>query len=368
MLNEFLGTEFGDQHWPRDWAGDHLARVARSAGCCMASSRVSSRRPAPDRWPATAPAQTFAGLAVNFGLAAHNGRDRRRHSVVPARELREMGEDVARNIGLGRLVRRALTPLIQILVAQPLTWAINTKYLPSQFSEPMLVNPYLAATLPHDQLYNAMHLLGYSDDKIQAFIQMHQKRLNPAEVKLLVDNNLWDQQTALTYITNIGYPAELAGTILTLEDIREEKGWVDKFIAALEVDVVRGVITTDEFESLLNGTPSSGTPGVITNTTGLPISQHIKDLILATVNYKVAAGKKTRAERLSEGSSRNYSREGCSLRAISTRIGRRAGCRTRTRICGCSSSCCDSLERSPGRGKAAALPGPPRLLHREAGR
>jgi hypothetical protein len=304
VLNEFLGTEYGDQNMAHGLGvGDHLSR-ARSVGGLLFNQLEREFAPAGGGplVPSSAPAQTFSGLAINFGMASSiMGALGACVPILHLDELRELGEDVATNIGLGRLVRRALTPLIQILVAQPLTWALNTKYLPTQFKEAELVNPYLGATLPHDQLYNAMHLLGYSDDKIQAFIQMHQKRLNPAEVKLLVDNNLWSQQDGLTYISNLGYPAELAGTIMTLEDIREEKGWVDKFIAELETDVVRGVITTDEFESLLNGAPGSGAPGVLTNTTGLPLSQHIKDLILSTVTYKVAAGKRTRAERLSEG-------------------------------------------------------------------
>jgi hypothetical protein len=304
VMNEFLGTDFAAPNLPLGiGTGDHLARGKAIGGLLLGQlEREFAPAGGGPLVPNVAPAETFAGLAVNFGLAS--GIMGVLGGLVPLihlDELRELGEEVARNVGLGRLVRRALTPLIQIMVAQPLTWALNTKYLPTQFKETELVNPYLGTQLNHTQLYNAMHLLGYSDDKIQAFVQMHQKRLNPAEVKLLVDNNLWSQQDGLTYITNLGYPAELAGTILTLEDIREEKAWVDKFIAELEVDVVRGVITTDEFESLLNGVAGSGAPGVLTNTTGLPISQHIKDLILATVTFKVAASKKTRAERLSEG-------------------------------------------------------------------
>ncbi len=304
IMNEFLGSDFTAPSLPLGiGTGDHIARGKAIGGLLLGQlEREFAPAGGGPVVPNAAPAETFAGLAVNFGLASGiMGVIGGLIPLIHLDELRELGEEVARNIGLGRLVRRALTPLVQILVAQPLTWALNTKYLPTQFKETELVNPFLGTQLNQAQLYNAMHLLGYSDDKIQAFIQMHQKRLNPAEVKMLVDNNLWDQQTALTYIQNLGYPQELAGTVMTLEGLREEKAWVDKFVAELEIDVTRGVITIDEFESLLNGTPGSGAPGVLTNTAALPLSQHIKDLILATVNYKVAAAKKTRAERLSEG-------------------------------------------------------------------
>jgi hypothetical protein len=197
-----------------------------------------------------------------------------------------MGEEVATNVGLGRLVRRALTPLITTLVSNPAQWAINVKYLPTQFKETDLVNPYAQSILPHEQLYPAMHLLGYSDDKIAAFIRMHQKKLTPADLKLLLDHGQWTENQAETYIATLGYPSELQPTALLIEELKEQRTWITRLVDELEGEVKAGRVTIDEFTNVLNG---------------LPYSQATKDVIIATATYKAKAGVHLRPHRLTPG-------------------------------------------------------------------
>jgi len=311
VMHEFLGTDATTGIMPFGiGTGDHLGR-ARAIGALLYNQLESEFAPpgGAQLVPATAPAQTFSGLAVNFGLAS--GIMGLLGGLVPighVDELRALGEEVARNIGLGRLVRRALTPLIQILVAQPLTWAINTKYLPTQFTAPDLVNPYAQTLLPTAQLYAAMHLLGYSDDKIAAFIGMHQKKLAPADVALLVNNALWSQGDAQKYLAQAGWPDGAQGTLFALEDLREQQKWYDKLVAELEEEVKGGRMTVAEFTNVLNGTAVTSTiPGAGPGGTtlparqGLPYSDSVKQVILAIVQYKAAAGVKLRPHLLSQG-------------------------------------------------------------------
>jgi hypothetical protein len=289
VLSEFLGAEVANLGMPLGIStGDHIAR-ANAVGALLYNQLESEFAPANGVLvPTSAPAETFSGLAVNFGLAS--GIFGLIGGCIPGgfhvNELRELGEEVATNIGLGRLVRRALTPLVQILVAQPATWAINTKYLPTQFKEADLVNPYAAAVMPHDQIFKAMNLLGYSNDKIQAFIQLHQKKLTPHDVKILMDNGFWDATTGQDYISKLGWPTELVPTVMLLEELREDKAWYNKLIDEMETEVKNGRVTIDEFTQVLNG---------------LPYSQVVKDTIVATVNYKVKAHVAHAPHALSEG-------------------------------------------------------------------
>lgn len=197
-----------------------------------------------------------------------------------------MGEEVATNVGLGRLVRRALTPLVTTLVSLPAQWAINQKYTPTQFTESLLVNPFTASTLDHATLYRAMNLLGYANDKVEAFIKMHQKRLSPADLKLLLDHGQWTEQQAESYAAQLGYPSELQPTLLLLEELKEERGWIRSLVDDLETEVKDGRLTIDEFTTVLNG---------------LPYSQPTRDIIIATVSYKVKAAVKRRPELLTDG-------------------------------------------------------------------
>jgi hypothetical protein len=289
VLNEFLGTEFGDQHMATGLGtGDHIAR-AQAVGALLYSQLESEFAPAGGGQvvPSVAPAETFSGLAINFGLASSiMGAIGGALPFVQLEELREMGEDVARNIGLGRLVRRALTPLIQTLVANPAQWAINTKYRPTQFKEADLVNPYFSTTLPHDQLYNAMYLLGYSDDKIQAFIEMHEKKLTPADVQLLIDWGFWTTDEGTKYLQRQGWPAGFAGNVLQLEGFHEVRSWITKEVDVLLSEVQSGQITVNELAQVVDG---------------FAISPQEKNVIVALANYRGQKSHIHAPAKLSEG-------------------------------------------------------------------
>lgn len=311
VLNEFLGTDFTQGNLPMGMGtSDHLGR-ARAIGSLLYNQLESEFAPAGGGAvvPNFIPAATFSGLAVNFGLASGIiGVIGGLFPDLELGELRELGEEVARNIGLGRLVRRALTPLVTTLVSNPAQWAINTKYLPTQFKENELVNPFAQTLLPTDKLYAAMHLLGYSDDKIAAFISMHQKRLTPSDIALLVNNALWSGPDAQKYLAAGGWPEGMQGTLFALEDLREQQKWYDKLVAELEEEVKTGRMTVDEFVNVLNGTAVSstlGTPGAggisLPARQGLPYSDSVKQVIIATVKYKASAGVKLRPHLLSQG-------------------------------------------------------------------
>lgn len=289
VLTEFLGVEVGVDNLPLGIGGaDHLARAQAIGGLLVGQLEKEFIAAAGGKvQPSTAPAQTFSGLAVNFGLAS--GIMGLIGGMVPYghwEELRELGEEVANNVGLGRLVRLALRPLVQILVANPATWALNTKYTPTQFQERDLVNPYLATSLPHDQLYNAMHLLGYSDDKIAAFIEMHQKRLTPRDVQLLINWGFWSAQEATEYIQRQGWPAGFAGNVLQLEGFHEVAGWITKEIELLLSEVGSGQITVTEFAQTIDG---------------FAVSQPVKDVVVALANYRAAKSHLKKQARLSGG-------------------------------------------------------------------
>ena len=288
VLNEFLGTSFTVDSLPLGiGTGDHLARAQTIGALLYSQLEAEFAPPGGKVVAATAPAQTFAGLAVNFGLAS--GIMGIIGGSVPGGfhldELRELGEEVAKNIGLGRLVRRALTPLIQIMVAQPLTWAINTKYLPTQFGIGELVNPYTATTMSQPKLYAAMHLLGYEDDKIAAFIQMHEKKLTPGDVQTLINWGFWTAADGQNYIARQGWPGGFAGNVLTLEGLHEVSPWITKEVDLLLGEVGSGILTVNECAQVVDQ---------------FALSQQVKDVVVALANYRAAKSAMHRPARLSE--------------------------------------------------------------------
>src|SRR5260370_12761142 len=82
-----------------------------------------------------APAQRFLGFLMNFAI--RQGNIECLTGFLPeefrvGEGFRAYGELMAKNLGLGRLARQALRPLIQTLVADPLMSKLQEQYLPKR--------------------------------------------------------------------------------------------------------------------------------------------------------------------------------------------------------------------------------------------
>lgn len=77
--------------------------------------------------------------------------------------LREYGEILAKNLGLGRLARLALRPLITTLVADPLQWSLNQKYTPKLLSEHDAVRLFTEGLIDGGMLQTTLAKWGYSE-------------------------------------------------------------------------------------------------------------------------------------------------------------------------------------------------------------
>jgi hypothetical protein len=277
VLNEFLGTDFTAAHLPfGTGTGDHLTR-ARAIGSILMTQLETEFAPpgGVNVVPSVAPAATFSGLAVNFGLAtgilASIGGA---FPVGHLEELRELGEEVAKNIGLGRLVRRALTPLVTVLVSQPMQWYLNQKYHPTQIPAGMLFNPYAGGFVDPALLHQTLDLEGWSTDKINALVSLHSRKLSLADVEALYRQGTWSQQQTLDYLVRLGYPADVAPTVLQAFAIQRTDPWITKLVSEIESEVKAGAVLLEELVTVVNG---------------LPILQVEKDIIIGTAQYKVKA-------------------------------------------------------------------------------
>ncbi len=139
VLNEFLGTDFTAEHLPQGIdVASHLARAQEiglifhrqlmsefltSTGITLNPKEGTFSEPTSNTGAGekitplsgVRAAATFSGLAINFGTA--NGLLAFLGGIVPfghVDEIREIGEEVAKNLGIGRLQRLALAPIVQI--------------------------------------------------------------------------------------------------------------------------------------------------------------------------------------------------------------------------------------------------------------
>jgi hypothetical protein len=258
VLNELLGTEFTASHLAQGTdVGAHLQRAA-AVGAILHHQLRQEFTPTSgnDAVPSNVPAETFSGFMVNFGTAT--GIIATLGGLVPwihLDEVREIAEQVARNLGLGRLNRQVMKPLVNTYIVQPYQWYLNKLLHPTQFKLGEVINPFTATLMSHEQIVAALDLEGYSLDKIEQMIKLHQKRLNLEDVEILKRWSYWGADVAHTYLVNLGWPEDLADTAGTIPELRRIDGRINKLITFLEDSVDKGDMVADDAIALMKTLP-----------------------------------------------------------------------------------------------------------------
>ncbi len=222
-------------------------------------------------------AKAFLGFVLSF--AVRQGNVEFLTQLVPeefrfAEGFRMYGELMAKNLGLGRLTRMVLKPLLTTLAATPFQWWLNQQFHPTQFKEADLVNPFSQDTMPQDVVFKTMDLLGYSQDKIQELIKLHTKKQTLADYELFIRYGILDKESAIGLAGSIGYLPEILRVALTAEDLKRADSALRTLVDDIESRVIAGQLTTDDFSALLDS---------------LPLGPYEKKFRLQTVQYRVKA-------------------------------------------------------------------------------
>jgi hypothetical protein len=258
VLNELLGTDFTNQHLATgDDVQAHRDRAGEIGGL-FHNTLISEFQGDGDVTPEAGmrAAHRMSGFLINFGVAT---------AVVSVvgdilslgkfEQFRELGVEVARNLGLGRLNRQAMKPLIDIMIAQPYKWWFNSRFHPTQFKIGEVINPYTQTQMPVEDVFAAADLEGYSHDKIEKLIRLHAKRPTLADVELFHRYQISTAQTTQAELTQLGYLEDTQEFVLAAADLQRADSALRALVDAAETSTVDGHITLDEFSALLDTLP-----------------------------------------------------------------------------------------------------------------
>lgn len=216
-----------------------------------------------------APAERFLGFLMNFAI--RQGNVEMLTSFLPeevriGEGFRAYGELMAKNLGLGRLARQALKPLIATLVADPLQFKLNEQYRPKRLGPAPAIKKFFRTPDFEQQMRKELAQEGYSDERIddliedsrpgladrqlieslfrfgdvtthvgdgqslgihdrltqrghsaedaQKLIDLARPTLDKGEISTLFVNEKMDQPTALGYLSKLGYDDDTAQLVL----------------------------------------------------------------------------------------------------------------------------------------------------------
>jgi hypothetical protein len=213
-------------------------------------------------------AERLTGQIINFGTAtALLGLAGEVGSVGLFKDFRLIGEQVTSGLGLGRLNRFAMKPLVKTTVELPYTWWLNKTYRPTQFKPGEVINPFTSQLMDKEHIYNAMALAGYSDDKTEELIKLHQKRLSLDDVEILKRWGYWSEDVTHKYLVNLGWPEELADTAGRIPELKRIDGRINKYIDKLEAAVDAGHLAAEDALALIKPLPVTEDERAVIQTT-----------------------------------------------------------------------------------------------------
>lgn len=213
--------------------------------------------------------------------------------------LTEIPEQVLRTLGVSRLVRRALGPIVNATCVTPATWAMNKKYRPTLLGASTLAkliarNPDQAERWTED-----LRRAGYSEERITALLAEQRRYFSASDVRTFTYRNYWTQDRGLQHLRDQGYDEQGATDALRLEGLRRIDALESSEASAIIAAFVRGDIDAATMGAMMGAAVSVETERTLlleeattrrnANPSRLTLSQietMVKSKILAVIDYR----------------------------------------------------------------------------------
>jgi hypothetical protein len=135
-------------------------------------------------------------------------------------EIMELPEDIIRSLGVGRLVRRAIGPLVTVCASTPMEWHVNKKYSPTLLSTGAAVQQILRGQGQADEWKEDLRRQGYSEKRIAVLLNQARKFFSPSDVRTFYSRGEWTGEQAEQHLRDQGYDSDTAHDALRLEGLR----------------------------------------------------------------------------------------------------------------------------------------------------
>jgi len=239
VLSELTGAEIEAKSLPTGQGfADHLARVT-AIGSQLHDLLEKEFAPTGQINAAQGPqaARAFSGFNVNFGIGtAFIGLLGEIESLGMLEQFRELGVEVSRNLGLGRLHRQALQPLIHTLIATPYTWHLNEKYRPARLPKEKLIQAFFRNAITEAQMRTELAQEGWTDERINDLLQDARPLLAVRELVRLNFEGLISTETMKVALKQRGYQDYELDFLVALERPKLDKAEILRLYEYGEID------------------------------------------------------------------------------------------------------------------------------------
>lgn len=275
VMGEFFGADFDFTKLPIGGGAAGLRQRATAVGAQIHTLLRDEFLPAgkTELEPGSYGAETFTGFVVDFGVnTAVVSLLGEMASLGIFDHFRDLGVEVANNMGLGRLHRAALRPLIDIVVATPMEWGLNKQFRPKLLGEGDVFALLAAGLVEPATAFEELARQGFSTEKMNVLAELRQKRIGVGDVDRMIRWGIMPTEAGIEYIRRMGYDLPNANLILLNQELIDADAREASFAADLVAQYVNGAFDTGALRGALDT---------------LHLSERVKDLTV-----KIAASRR----------------------------------------------------------------------------
>lgn len=260
ILGDLLGVEMSEQTIVDAFARKGSLAAFREIGKSYMNTIIGELQPQIPLTPAggLASAQGWLGYILGFSVREGNIAvisDLLPELLDPLKGFTEYGESMRTALGLGRMSRQALHPIIQTLITDPLQWYVNQTYRPKVLGESLAVRAYNRGWIPREALDTEMQYAGYSDDRAAV--------LQADSVTYFSPNDAWELYklskvdiSALTIALRLsGFDPNSNDNWIAARTAQDVKPYTDQLIQDWKGQWLNGYITLAQLEGFLDQLP-----------------------------------------------------------------------------------------------------------------
>lgn len=257
-MGDVLGTDFSADEIPAGkGSGGGAARNAAIGGKLqdlLSQQFGGVRELSPEDGAKNAAA--FSGFALNYAIsAAFLGILGECESLGFVKNFKDLGEDTAQALGLGRLSRLALQPLIRNMVQQPYDLYLRSKVRPDRLTEAQYIHGLHHGDFDESFVRAKLAEKGYPDAEIDRLILELTAHLAEADILRLIRYGDMTQDEGVAELNVQGIPKVTAERLLRATTLSRADSLVSSYVNKIESQYLNGFIDEATFNKGLDAVP-----------------------------------------------------------------------------------------------------------------
>lgn len=257
-LSELMGVEISPDQLSSGQGpqglNDRVASIGRALHDLLRNEFLSGGPITPEQGKTNA--EKFSGFAINFATgSAFVSILTEAVSIGFLKQFRELGVETAQALGLGRLQRLAMQPLIRNAIQQPYDLYYRNLLRPDRLSEGQVINALRAGDLTDDQARQQLAEKGYRDSDIDILIDQLALKVQPAEIERLIRHSVITEQQGIDKLKTQGMTEEDARNYLKSLDAARADSHLSSMLNDLESARLNGFIDQNQLVGLVQDLP-----------------------------------------------------------------------------------------------------------------